>query len=347
MKNIIITFQDEINYGAALQAYALYHKLSEYGSTKILNYSMDSSHQCGIKEKIINNMPKAIIKKNRFRNFMNKKTQLTRKVKTINEVETECKEYDNLVFGSDQIWAFDITKDSKDVYLANYNTYDENVISYAASIGKETISKDNKEYLIKSLKNYSSISVREESAKKIIGDKYNCEIVLDPTLLLTSKEWEDSLQLENKNNKYILVYMLDHSDALTNAAKEIGDKMNMKIIHFNNINRFGKRGVSKSAADPRKFAELFKNASFVLTNSFHGLAFSIIFEKQFICFLHKTKSTRQENLLKKLELKNRIYDDKTGMDIYLKEKIDYNKTKKLLEKERKQSLDFIDKSLRK
>lgn len=346
MKNIIITFHKELNYGAILQCFALAKVLEIKGETEILNYDFHKISDYSFMDIIRFLTPNSIIKKIRFHLFLIKQMKLSSNVKTCDDVARVCNHFDNIICGSDQIWAFDITQNSKDIFLANFEVKNTNILSYAASIGKDSISINDRNYLVNSLKKYNMVSVREESAKKILGNDIQTMVVLDPTLLLSMKDWEELLKLKNNKKKYILVYMLEHDSELIKFTKQLSNKLNLKIYCFNNINRFGKNCSTFPSAGPLEFVNLFKNATYVVTNSYHGLCFSINFEKQFVCFLHNSKSTRQENLLDLLKLKKRVYNKEQSLDYYCNNQIDYKNVNLILNEKRKESLNYLYKALR-
>lgn len=286
MKVLVLTFHDEKNYGAALQAFALNKKLKElYNTVKILDYRLDKTHT--LKSIIIKILTfKNYIKKQKnFNTFYKNHFCLTKKVKSIEQIKEVCKEFDGIYCGSDQVWSFDIIENNKDVYFLNFDLPDNfKKNSYAASIGKENLSLDEKDNLKTLLSNFNNISVREDSAKKILNDLGydNVKTSLDPTLLMSREEYVETLELKKNNDRYILVYMLEISEKVIEIAKKIQEKLNIKIICFNNKNYFGDMCLCMPHCGPKEFAELFYNAEYVITNSFHGTCFSIIFEKQFV-----------------------------------------------------------------
>lgn len=347
-KFLILTFHRKKNYGAALQAFALRKKIEQFADAKILDFNFrDKFNVKNLIIKIIM-LKNNIMKNKNFNKFYNKYFKLTRKVKNIKQIQRECENFDGIFCGSDQVWALDIVREYSDVFFLNFNTRKEFLKnSYAASIGRDSVTELEKEKLKKLINSFNNISVREESAKKIIenlGIK-PVENVIDPTFLLTKNEYEKIFNLVKEESKYILVYMLEINDQIINVVKEIEKTLKMKVICFNNRNYFGDNCECLPYSGPEEFVKLFYNASFVVTNSFHGTCFSIIFEKEFISVPHTSKNTRQENLLSKANLLDRIYDENKEIKSYIVNKVNYTEAKENLSQYIDSSIEFIKKSM--
>ena len=319
MNCIIVTFHSEINYGAVLQAYALQTYLKKNNSVKLLDIRINKNEK-SIKSMIRNSFN--IIKKGKFKRFIKRNLNLTKKVNTFDEAEAILKDFDYVIVGSDQVWAFDLIKGFEKIFYMDMQFDKTKKISYAASFGKDDNIINNKEIVYKYLSKFDKISTREESSRKILNEMgIQCEDVIDPTLLLTSNEYIEKFNLSKKDKKYILVYMLVIDEKIVEIVNEINKELDMDIICFNNKNRFGERCKCVPNSSPEEFVDLFYNASFVVTNSFHGTCFSIIFGKKFISVAHKTKGIRQINLLKKAGLEERLYSEDKDIINYIKEDI--------------------------
>ncbi len=246
---------------------------------------------------------------------------------------------ETIVVGSDQVWNPNYLK--KYPHLLDTNR--ANNISYAASIGTSSLTNEQKEMFKRSLKKYSAISVREQSAKMLLQpltDK-KIEVVADPTLLLDKVEYE---ALERRprnlaeNEKYILCYILgnrDHQEAIEEYAKEKG----YKTIYFSDK--------PDSSYGIEEFLYLIHHARLICTDSFHACVFSFIFERPFIAFRRTGESnymyTRLQNLIDTFRLKNREFNGKEITKENLK--VDYTEAKEKLKREQEKSLDFLKKAL--
>ena len=141
------------------------------------------------------------------------------------------------------------------------------------------------------MKNLDYIGVREKSAKKTLEElgAQDVKLNVDPTLLVKEEVWHKLAKNIDKKIKYILVYTLEINDELIKIVKNVSEKKNLQVICLDLKNRYGKRGMTRYTADPREFLGYVKNAEYVITNSFHGTVFSIIFEKRFLSIPHKTR----------------------------------------------------------
>ena len=343
MTNLIVTFCNEKNIGAMLQSYALQETLTKYGQTYLLNYDLKNVNT-KLSRKIKDNLLKItdLYFYSGYRSFAKKYYNLTKKVKNLKEISKEVKKYTNVICGSDQVWNEEIVGYQRNIYMLDFDI--NNKISYAASIGREKISDEEKKHL-SILKDFDSISVREESAKHILENIgiSNVDVTLDPTLLLSKEQW-DKLIEQNKFSNYIFVYCLEMNDKLINSMEIISKRLNKKLICYYKKSILKKNPLIPNCLflkrlSPTQFLSMVKYSDFVITNSFHGTIFSIIFEKKFIVIPHATRGIRQINLLEKLGLLDR-------MDIYNINNIDYSSVNKILLNERQKSLRFLSQSLK-
>lgn len=347
MKNLIITFSNTSNYGAVLQAYALQHVLNKKNETYLLNYNMvEPKEKKFLLKKVVSSVLKRIHKQ-KFKKFFKKNSLMTHKINNASELEKEILKYNNVICGSDQVWNINITKEDANIYMLDFNVPENiNRFSYAASFGTEEISDIAKEKIKNVLPKYKKISVREESARTILKEIgfEDVDVVVDPTLLLEKQEWNKICKKTKINEQYIFVYCLENTKEFRETVDYIANKLNLVIVDIYRRKRFKGRTIHKPYIGPDEFVSLIKNANFVITNSFHGTVFSIIFEKEFITVRHTTRGTRQKNILRKLGLENRLCSnvDQIKIGECLKNKIDYENVKDKLSKERQEALQFIE-----
>ena len=198
------------------------------------------------------------------------------------------------------------------------------------------------------LKNYSAISLREQSGVKILND---LEIkgsinVLDPTLLLTGKEWDKISSRRYKNEEYILVYNLNRNKKIDNYALELSKKTGLKIKFLSyQFHEFYKKGKIICNPKVKDFLALIKNANYIVTDSFHATAFSLNFNKEFIIVYPEKYSTRLQSILNILGLQNRVAKNERDVSI-IESKINYIEVNKLLDKEREKSINWLAKNLK-
>ena len=217
--------------------------------------------------------------------------------------------YSFYISGSDQVWS-PISAGFDPVYFLPF-ARDEQKLSYAASIGSTELNTDIKKELFSRLNGFQVLSVREESAKKLLMDAdTNREIYVhpDPTLLIPREQWLKIASDPVVKEKYVLVFNVEKPIHDITYAKKLATEKNMKVVYLND------RTIRKDpdityieAPSPDEFLSLFANASAIVTNSFHGTVFSIIFQKEFYVELdnRKQRNIRVESLLTQLEIPTR------------------------------------------
>jgi len=363
----IITYHSANNYGAMLQVYALqeivkkYYKdvhIIDYRNKKVEdNYKILKFHGKNpirlTKQLIQNlkNLPRNYRRNKKFVDFKNTYMQLSQnKYKSQIDLKQNAPDYDVYITGSDQVWSTHITGELEDAYTLNFGKDTVKRISYAASIGKSKIEeKYQKQYQTK-LAKMDCISVREEIAKEELQKfmQKDMEVVLDPTLLMDTKEWDkiaDQSQ-EKIEEEYILVYELLQDNTIKKIVEMLKEKTNLKVVSLKSCS-ISKEDIYKDEyiTGPIEFVSLIKHAKYVVTNSFHGTVFSLLYEKEFFAIPPQKTGARIISLLEKLKLRKRIVTESEIEQLHLEEKIDYKKVKEILEKERQQSIKFLVKSI--
>ncbi len=362
----ILTFQSSNNFGAILQAYALEKKIEELGhNCTIINYTspqkkgwykpVDFSISKGIKHNIrqIFKIPNL-----RFVKEKNRKTGKFKKEKlnigsssflgNSDELREYLNTFDIIIVGSDQVWNYKNTSFDK-VYFLDFANLKPKKVSYAASFGMSEIPKNVESEYMRLLSDFKLISVREKSGKNIVESLTgkNTEITLDPTLLHNKQTWEKflpTIKSDSSQKKYLLIYTIGRDDNINRIADEISKKYNLSVIKIMNDFRDNfnpsYKGLNPSVEE---FLCVINNAECILTNSFHGVAFSINFNKNFFVFLNpnNTANTRIENLLEIAGLTDRIIDLKNR---YVgKYEINYEEVNKMIQQKREESCLYIDK----
>lgn len=346
MKKIgIITLNDDINFGNRLQNYAVQTFFEKMGFETM---TLRRKEKFDIKRTI-----KALINYKGQRNYENRVKIFKKfnekyiKTKIINKVKPSLNdEFTFFSTGSDQVWNPTFGAMSSFELLSDF--YPEKRISFAASFGVSDLSTQDKKIAKIELSKYKSISVREDRGKEIVEEltgRKDVEVLVDPTMLLTSKEWDKISKKPTmlKNDKYILNYFLGElSDERKFEIERIAKENGCEIINMlDKTCPFYKCG-------PSEFLYLEKNASLICTDSFHSSIFAIIYNVPFLVFDREDKmarmSSRIETLLSKFNLKDRKYTGKiTSKDL----KANYSAAYKILEKEREKSKKFLEKALEK
>lgn len=332
MKVGILTFHDAHNYGAVLQAYALKKYIKQLGyDVNVINYHHKT-------------IPDGFPRENneerweKFNKFIKELTNGEQTVYT-SEEDLEKLDIDFWICGSDQIWNTEITRGFNKGFFLDFETNGKK-ISYAVSMGIPNLPKEQEEDFKNSINKLDYISVREETLKQY-AEKFTDKKVtktLDPTLLLENKDYDD-LILENKYGDYVLIYALGPDERLTKIAKKIAEEKNAKIVELNDKEKENYFCEQVSNAGPMEFLTLIKNAKAIITNSFHGTIFSIIFEKEFYTITRLNRNSRMENILDIVGMRDRLLDKIEELE-NVKEQ-DYNKALKNLEEEKKKSQEFL------
>ena len=252
--------------------------------------------------------------------------------------------YDVVVYGSDQIWREQkALGDYNPVYFGDKTLLAKKKIAFSASMGKLPVYEKKKNEIRRLVGNFDMIGVREEDLRDFLISLglINVKLTLDPTLLLTKEEWMRVLNIEIKvNEKYVLVYSIGKSAFNMQDIKDYAQKKGcvIKILHSSAIIKDDDTNIS--AIGPDKFVELINNAECVFTSSFHGLAFSIIFEKEFYASFNKNPN-RAKTLLSKLGLLNR-YSEPNAL-ITRQQPIEYIKVNQKLKEEQQGTFEFLHK----
>lgn len=369
MKINIITRHSVPNYGSILQTYSTQKALEKMGyDSEIIDYikleetnkravaTNYGSNKSGIKEKIkkviyiILQRPNVTKMNNAFKKFRKKYLKETiREYNSIEELSNNLPEADVYCTGSDQVWGKIGTEEYDKAYFLNFVPENKKCIAYAASFGVDKLPEKLNEDIKDLLKKYETILVRENTAEKIIREKGfdNVGQVLDPTLLLKKEEWDEICEPTKLDNKeYILVYQLHHNKEMEKYVKNLKKHTKLPIYRVNTSIYYGlKPGKFIYLPTPGQFVSYIKNAKYVVTDSFHGTVFSMIFQKQFIDILPGKTATRIESILKLVGLSNRILRDNNDYS-FLKDNIDFTQVNNILENERNKSIEKFDKAIK-
>ena len=351
MKIGIITFHHALNYGAVLQTYALQQYLNDLGiENDIIDYRSPYIEYFykPIKSNFIKDTkmflreviyyPNNKKKRREFDSFLKKYIKLSRIVRNKQDLERLNPEYDFFLAGSDQVWNLKWSGLDK-AYFLDF-TDKSKKYSYAASFGFEKIPDGQEQVYRELLEGFQSISVRENTGKEIVKGLLGreAEVSVDPTCLLDKEKWE-KICIYPKEKDYVLVYMLDHSDELLQFAKQFAKNKNISIIYISDALKKKNDFIYKGFLSPSEFVGLFANAEYVVTNSFHGLMFSVIFEKKF-CIQYQKKinapNSRLYDFLYDYNLEDRLLEN-----IKMDEEIDYLSVKKIMAKKVEQSKKYI------
>ena len=362
----VITRHAPSNYGSLLQSIATqtvlehlgyeckmidYQRKDERGIRMVLNQvSRKKDFSSPLKKLfyIIIRYPVEKYAQCRFYRMRNRYLKMTKRCTTPEDLSQL--KADAFITGSDQVWGPVITGMYDAAYLLQFATGGAKRLSYAASFGKTNFDAATTRVYQQMLASYDKITVREDSAVQMLeswGAKNCYGQVLDPTLLLSADEWIDLLvyeemQIKYASHKYILVYQIHNDRQLSSYALRLAAHTGLKLLRVNPfMHQVHRGGKFVLCPDVTEFLSLIKNATYIVTDSFHGTCFSLTFEKQFIEVLpNNTTGTRNQSILALTGLSNRIVYDFDDFSI-INRMINYQPVREILAKERGRSVKML------
>lgn len=259
--------------------------------------------------------------------------------------------YRCVVVGSDQVWNPQITIDLDAAYTGQLPGREGcRLVAYAASLGNGNLEEPEWATLARRVReNFAAVSVRERQVAPLLQARCGREIadVVDPTLLLTRSQWEN-IALPPPEKGYILLYHTERSEPLMQYAQQLARQSGRQVLDISFPIRVkpGEAILPRIRGGPAEFVGYVQNAACVLTNSFHGLVFSLQFEKPFLVFQHNTGNTRLADLLGKLGLTGRMVSgDSSPAPGSVWQPINWAAVGQRLEEERRRSGEFLRKNV--
>lgn len=352
MKIGILTYHRAHNFGAILQALATRLTLEKMGHEA---YFVDYWPEYHAKRYRIHRPPllSAIYKPLRYIRFLrsigNKKQRINKFEEFILKfIQPYCKgideQYDAILYGSDQIWRKQkALGDFNEIYFASRKLKADKYIAFSASTDRMPAHEENKRFL-ELLYNFTAISVREKQLQELcyeLGFKANQ--IIDPTFLVTGEEWVKHLNIQpTKEPPYALYYIMKQGVFDIAYVKDYcrNRGLGLKVLHGYNIDKDDDENIS--IADPRDMVSLIYNAQFVITTSFHGLAFAINLHKEFIVSTDFGVE-RIKSLLDLFGLQERFVDGKLPIEEF--DKIDYGMVKNKQDELITHAITFIKKNI--
>ena len=359
MKRIgIITFHRADNYGAVLQTYATQTILNDLDyQAEVIDYrspELEEKYKLfKIKDetsiirkcKTIGHDIFRILRRNRFMMFRKKYLKMNR-IYVPQNIQESNKEYDVFLTGSDQVWN-DACSLKDPVYCLTFAEDNKKKISFSASFGYDFVEKDREDFYKNALGRFDEISVRERSGISIVQHLIGKtpDIIPDPTFMLTKERWNEIAKIP-KEEEYILVYLLNARNDLLEFAQRLAKKTGLSIINITDENHKTIEAKYVHNVGPCEFLGYYNNAKYVVTNSFHGLMFSLIYRKSVYVDIPGGKQTTYERLtyiLNKIGIEDRyIQDIPTN---FIPSEIDYTKYERKISELKQDTLNFINKCL--
>lgn len=374
MKKIgTMTFHRSLNYGSVLQTFALQQvikKIDRECTTEVIDFyppGIDKIRSVFVPTRSLRNFlhnvvsviyyPAFVKRKSEFDTFLKKNVKLSEKKYQANsDMSNLGKEYDCLIAGSDQIWNNRTADFSIQYFFPQANNVRK--ISYAPSLGNGLFELPRDQQIYEALSEFNAISAREISGarklKNFINDLENVPVVLDPTLLLVKEDYKlIESEAGTKWGKYIFLYSVNMDRRTLEIAKVVSHKTGLPVISIYTTNasfRTYKYGIKLSRdTAPGDFLSLLHHAELVISDSFHGTAFSVNYHKKFFSICDndpEKRDPRLDTILSKLQLSHRmLFFDNHMREDYL-EQIDYTLADEQLHELRRESLNYLQGALK-
>lgn len=344
MEICIITVYNSENCGSFLQAYSLMKVLEDAGydvfflkrEKKGLNRNMIKHSRESAKKLLKGDVWSAKAEWSKFLAF----AEAQKKFIVFDEKSRMFRDTKTIIIGSDTIWNFasKFFYEKKELYLGT-KFKEKNIITYAASISNTSYDMILKDMdIVEGIKNIKHVSVRDNYTKQLVDGirDENVPLVADPTLLLT-KEHFIKLKRNINDSRYILIY---HFGKIVEKKKEnilkLKAQTGKQIISFGEHISWADKNV---VYDPFAFLGYFHNADFIITNTFHGTIFSVLYEKKFADY--GADKQKVKNLLEQLELQCCICDETTELSSLMNTEIDYDRVNEKIDMLRQTSLQYL------
>jgi hypothetical protein len=363
MKVGILTFHRALNYGAALQAYALRKTITDLGNEcEIIDYGSVGQIKrlrfplTGLKQFFSSvlifflNIINADIRGLKFRRFRKEYIKVSlRRYRNKDELKDSTSIYDIFCTGSDQVWNPLLSEDDVS-FLLDFVHKPQRKFSYAASFGMSDLPanlKDKYSLLIKDLK---PVSVRETSGQRLIKDlsKIEAKVTVDPTFLLSKDQWASIAKPVRFKKPYILCYVImEDPPGLVEFCNHLRNSTGHDVVRIQNpVLKPEQSFKTIKTAGPLEFLYLVMNASVIVTNSFHGTSMAIIFERPFFTFLYNNeRDLRFKEICRNLDLSERLISNSEFLPDVKRIPIDYSVVREKLQKQKSESLRFIENAL--
>ncbi len=366
MKVSLITLHRIVNYGSVLQAYATQQIFEQLGAeTEVVDYFIERMTQRGMSVRIRHKHPlleksalltlaaRAILYPSYrrrfrvFRDFVNRNIKMTPHIYSCWEdfkkypIEADC-----YWTGSDQTWNSLWNEKLDAPFYLSYAPDDKPKFSYGASFGRTALEDWEIEPTKRLLSRYRSISVREASGVEILRSlSLDGTQVLDPTLLLTAHDWQPLISDKYAKHDYIFVYNANHEKGLEQIARRLAREKKLPIYFMSyHFHDFYKKGKLICCPEVEDFLGLIAHANYVVTDSFHCMAFAMNFRKQLMVYYPERFRTRLESLVELTGQQNRVVQADSPLSA-ADEPIDFAKISEILDGERAKALDYIRNAL--
>lgn len=363
MKIDIVTLHRAQNYGSVLQTFALQKQIENLGHQAfILDYYPERYTNKGLLKRLKNKSsrfknplvlliaklliyPSYLRKGIQFNKFMHYLNLEKPSFATNEEGIGRFTDADAYCAGSDQIWNSHWNEGVEKALFLDFVPKGKLCFSYAASIGLSNIPANEIDETKLLLDKFEFLSLREDKGVEQVKELGRTDAVqcLDPTLLMSKEEWSQYVDDGYKGKEYVLTYNLHHDPEIDKCAKAIASKYHLQIRNISyNWHDIIRHGHLDWCPTVEGFLGLIKNAKYVVADSFHATAFSIIFEKPFVVITPEVASSRLSSLLKMLGLDDHNINKFTSLKV-IEQPIDYIRVKSIIATKQRESISYLSK----
>lgn len=359
-KICLVTLHRVFNYGSVLQAYATCRVFEKAGyEVELADYVTEQRTNRRLFLSVPDFIPKdflhrgsylalksvsILLKKKTIHGFLRRNVPLSGKqYVTADDLAKDPPQADLYVTGSDQVWNSQYNEGVDRGFFLDFAPEGAPRFAYVSSFGKTKLEGEERQQIKRYLEKFTAISVREDAALEILRDlglEGTC--LVDPTLQLTREEW---LALASKRlirEPYLILMLIYNEDEHgTEYARKLADQLGLKLVKISwELRKPPQVDVLMSHRSPEDFLSLFAHAEFVVTNSFHGLAFSINFNRPFVVVPRKEFNSRIESLLRLTGLERRMVTREEELAVAC-EPVDYETVNARLDVERRRAEQFV------
>lgn len=285
----------------------------------------------------------------RFKTFHQKYYQLTTPhVTEYQDLKNLKFDVDCLITGSDQVWNGVLFHGLDPAYFLKFGNPGCKRVAYAASVGQDVLNENELEKYKELLADYQAISTREKKAKEMLQPYTRLDIayVLDPTLLMSANDWLKlfSVGILIPDQPYIFLYTINWSEKVMAFTAKLSKETGVPVVSVLANKKFENELGHHPNCTPDDFVRLISGAKYVVTNSFHGTVFSILFAKQFWTFLNNDRNSRMIDITTSLGISHRLIQLDQEAEVNCNS-VSYSRTLERLEAIKSESLQFLDSAL--
>lgn len=360
MRTFTVTYHHTHNYGAVLQAYALQQAIWSLGHDNVIfEYPERESlygkwkgkdikstlRNCYVNWLVFLRHRQISTRDKGFKRF-HEKMKLSRRYNSMQDLRDDFPKVDAFIVGSDQVWNLKGNPEFVSARLLDFGPEEVIRCSYAASIEKLDYTDAQKDLVKRCLSRFKGISLREESAREYIENitGYPCVRCLDPVFLLSKEQWDQIAVDPQIKEPYILCYQVQSVPRMQTVVDKLKRRTGYKVVAVccDSIKRI-RVDHTIFDASPEEFLGLYKNATMVVSASFHGTAMALVYNKPVYALIKPGHGSRIKEILHLVKMNEFVIEG--GKKIPNVNEVNFNDVNEILEKERKNSRVYLERML--